>query len=303
LKRIAPERNQRRKHDATMRVGTGAPELVKRGASRYAFSDPYHLAIEMSWKEFALAFAGLEFGINVLFALLYLASPGSVANMRPGSFSDAFFFSIETLATVGYGIMAPATLYGHVVSSIEIVCGMVFTAIMTGLLFVRFSKPRPKILFADRAVVTSHNCSPTLMVRIANGRLTLLTNATAQLGVVLLEESAEGHSLRRLHALSLSNASLSLFPLTWNVVHEIDEKSPLAAYDAARFKEDDARLVLTVEARDHALGAVVYDMRVYTAADVLFGMHYAEAVTLDDQRRPVADLTRLSLVEPDHAAP
>jgi inward rectifier potassium channel len=302
LKRIAPERNQRRKHDATMRVGTGAPELVKRGASRYAFSDPYHLAIEMSWKEFALAFAGLEFGINVLFALLYLASPGSVANMRPGSFSDAFFFSIETLATVGYGTMAPATLYGHVVSAIEIVCGMVFTAIMTGLLFVRFSKPRPKIIFADRPVVTSHNGSPALMVRIANGRLTLLTNATAQLGVVLLEESAEGHSLRRLHALSLSNASLSLFPLTWTVMHEIDEKSPLSGYDAERLEECDALLILTIEARDHALGAVVHDMRAYTAADVLFGMHYAEAVTIDDQRRAVADLTRLSLVEPDPAA-
>jgi inward rectifier potassium channel len=181
LKRIVPERNQRRKREATMRVSTGAPELIKRGASRYAFSDPYHLAVEMSWKEFALAFAGLELGINVVFALLYLARPGCVANMRPGSFSDAFFFSLETLATVGYGTMAPATLYGHAVSAIEIVCGMVFTAIMTGLLFVRFSKPRPRILFADQAVVTSHNCSPTLMVRIANGRMTLLTNAPVAL--------------------------------------------------------------------------------------------------------------------------
>jgi inward rectifier potassium channel len=303
LKRIVPERKKRRKREATMHVGAGAPELVKRGAARYDISDPYHIAIEMSWKEFALAFLGLEVGINIIFALLYLASPGCIANMRPGSFSDAFFFSIETVATVGYGTMAPATLYGHVVSAIEIVCGLVFTAIMTGLLFVRFSKPRPKILFADRAVVTSHNCAPTLMVRIANGRLTLLTNAVGRLGVVLLEETAEGRPLRSLHDLALSNATLSLFPLTWTLMHELNEKSPLAAYDAARFKEDDARLVLTVEARDHAIGAVVYDMRVYTAADVLFGMHYAEAVTLDDQRRPVADLTRLSLVEPDHAAP
>src|ERR1700732_1723047 len=84
-----------------------------------------------------------------------------------------------------------------------------------GLLFVRFSKSRPKIFFADQAVVTSHNCSPTLMVRIANGRMTLLTNATVQLGVLLFEESAEGHSLRRLHDLVLSNTSLSLFALTW----------------------------------------------------------------------------------------
>jgi inward rectifier potassium channel len=303
LKRIVPERNKRKKREPTMRVGAGAIELVKLGASRYDFSDPYHIAIELSWKGFALAFVGFELGINVVFALLYLASPGCVANMRPGSFSDAFFFSIETLATVGYGTMAPATLYGHVVSAIEIVCGMVFTAIMTGLLFVRFSKPRPKILFADQAVITSYNCSPTLMVRIANGRMTLLTNATVRLGVLLFEESAEGHSFRRLHDLVLSNANLSLFALTWTVMHAIDEKSPLAGYDAERFEEGDARLFLTIEARDNALGAAIQDMRIYTAVDVLFGMHYAEAVTIDDQKRPVADLTRLSLVEPDDAAP
>src|SRR6202023_2899894 len=222
---------KRKKRDATMRVGAGGVELVKRGASRYDFSDPYHIAIDLSWKGFALAVVGLELGINVVFALLYLASPGCVANIRPGSFSDAFFFSIETLATVGYGTMAPATLYGHVISAIETVCGMVFTAIMTGLLFVRFSKPRPKILFADQAVVTSHNGSPALMVRIANWRMTLLTTATAQLGVLLFEESAEGHSLRRLHDLALSNASLSLSARPVTVMHAIDETSPLAGLD------------------------------------------------------------------------
>src|ERR1700739_1012397 len=221
---MEPEKRKRRNRDTTMRIGgASSVEIVKRGIARYDFSDPYHIAIEMSWKEFALAFIGLELSINIVFALLYLASPGCIANMRPVSFSDAFFFSIETLATVGYGTMAPATFYGHAVSAIEIVCGLVFTAIMTGLLFVRFSKPRPRILFADQAVVTSHNCAPTLMVRIANGRMTLLTNAVVRLGVVLFEESAESRSLRRVNDLTLSNATLSLFPLTWTVMHEINE--------------------------------------------------------------------------------
>jgi inward rectifier potassium channel len=114
--------------------------------------------------------------------------------------------------------------------------------------------------------------------------------------------SAEGHSLRRLHDLALSNASLSLFAMTWTVMHVIDEKSPLAGYDAERLEKGGVRLFLSIEARDHAIGAFVHDMRIYTVADVLFGMHYAEAVTVDDQRRPVADLTRLSLVEPDPSA-
>ena len=292
---------RRKNRETTMRLG--AIEIVKRGAVRYDFSDPYHIAIDLSWKEFALAFLGLELGINIVFALLYLASPGCIANARPGSFSDAFFFSIETLATVGYGTMAPATFYGNAVAAVEMVCGLVFTAIMTGLLFVRFSKPRSKILFADQAVITSHNGSPALMVRIANSRMTLLTNAVVRLGVVLLEESAEGHKFRLLHDLVLSNATLSMFPLTWTVMHEIDEKSPLADYDAEHLRESDARLVLTIEARDYALGAAVHDMRIYTPDEVLFGMHYAEAVTIDDQMRPVADLSRLSLLEPDTSPP
>jgi inward rectifier potassium channel len=248
LEPIEPGQRKRQKRDAIMRVGPGAVEIVKRGVARYDFRDPYRIAIELSWKEFALTFIGLELGINTAFALLYLASPGCIANVRAGSFSDAFFFSIETLATVGYGTMTPATFYGHVVSAIEIVSGLIFTAIMTGLLFVRFSKPRPKILFADQAVVTSHNCTPTLMVRIANGRITLLTNAMARLG------------------------------------------------------ESDARLILTIEAHDQALGAAIHDLRIYTAGEVLYGMHYAEVVTVDDRLRPVADLTRLSLVEPDPSA-
>jgi inward rectifier potassium channel len=288
---------KRESREATMRVG--AVEIVKRGVGRYDFSDPYRFAVELSLKEFVFAFLALELIINTVFALLYLASPGCIANVRPGSFSDAFFFSIETLATVGYGTMVPATFYGHAVSAIEILCGLIFTAIMTGLLFVRFSKPKPKICFADQAVVTKRNGLPTLMVQIANGRTTLLTNAVAHLGAVLLEENAEGHLLRQLHDLALSNANLSVFSMIWTVMHEIDEKSPLAGYDPERFREGDVRLVLTVEARDHVLGAEIHDMRIYCADEVLFGMRYAEAVTLDDQRRPVADLTRLSLVEPD----
>jgi inward rectifier potassium channel len=101
------------------------------------------------------------------------------------------------------------------------------------------------------------------------------------------------------HDLTLANPTSPLFALTWTLMHRIDERSPLAGYDAERFMESDARLFLTIEARDHALGAAVHDMRIYTAEEILFGMHYAEAVTFDDQKRPVGDLTRLSLVEVD----
>ncbi len=300
---LMTKKQQRKDRDATMRIGAfGGKDLIKRGVSRYDLRDPYHIAIDLSWKGFALSFIVIDLCINIFFASLYFASPGCIANARPGSFADAFFFSVETLATVGYGVMAPATLYGHAVSAVEIVSGMVFTAIMTGLLFVRFSKARPKILFADQVVVTTHNCSPTLMVRIANGRLTLLTHASAKLGLLLYEHNAEGHAFRRVHDLALSNASIPLFPLTWTMMHEIDANSPLAGYDAERLERCYAQLFLTVEARDHALSAFVHDLRIYSHSDILFGMHYADAITIDDQRRSIADISRLSLLEPDFSS-
>src|SRR5580698_10027050 len=140
-------------------------EFLKIGADRFDLTDPYHLALTAPWPYFTLGVFGFYGVINLAFAGLYLAQPGCVANAHPGSIPDAFFFSIETLATVGYGVMAPATLYGHVVATTEIITGMAFTAIMTGLIFVRFSKPKARILYADKVVITRHNERPTLIMR------------------------------------------------------------------------------------------------------------------------------------------
>src|SRR5215469_15138098 len=111
----------------------------------------------------------------------------AVANARPDNFADAFFFSIETLATVGYGEMYPATLYAHVVAATEIACGLAFTAILTGLTFVRFSRPRAKLIFAANPVIVTHNRRPTLMLMVGNGHPGVLTDATAKLNVLLTE--------------------------------------------------------------------------------------------------------------------
>ena len=138
-----------------------------------------------------------------------------MAHARPDSFSDAFFFSIETLATVGYGNMYPATLHGHMVASIEIVCGLAFTAILTGLTFVRFSRPQAKLIFAANPVVAMHNGKPTLMVRIGNGRATTLADAKAQLNVLLTETTTKGRVFHRAQELQLERVHIPIFPLFW----------------------------------------------------------------------------------------
>jgi inward rectifier potassium channel len=276
----------------------GGYEVGKKGVARFDFGDPYHLAVSLSWPRMLLLLVMFHTAINLGFALLYLGRPGAVANARPGSISDAYFFSLETSSTVGYGEMYPASAYGRVVSGTEIIVGLAFTALVTGLLFVRFSRPKARFCYAGQAVVASHAGRPTLMVRIANGRQGLLADATASL--TLMRKSRDGGTvLRQMLELRLTRTRLPVFPLTWTLMHEIDAASPLHGYDDAGLLADDVRLFLAVEARDVTLAATVLDVRDYGPGQILFGMRYAEAICLDANGHPIADLTRVGSIERD----
>jgi inward rectifier potassium channel len=191
-----------------MRVRIGAYEAQKRGAARYDPGDPFYFASTVPWSLFLLLLFGSWVLSNLVFAAIYLAEPGSIANARRGALSDAFFFSVETMATVGYGVFTPATLYGHIVSTIEIFYGMAFAAIATGLTFLRFSRPKPRFVYARNPVVDAFNGHPALMVRVANGRTSTLTDATAKLSVLLDEVTREGRTFRRFYSLPLARHHL-----------------------------------------------------------------------------------------------
>jgi inward rectifier potassium channel len=209
------------------------------------------------------------------------------------------FFSIETLATVGYGEMYPATLYGHVIAATEIVCGLAFTAILTGLTFVRFSRPQAKLVFASHPVVAMHNGKPTLMLRIGNGRADVLLDAATKLNVLHTITTAEGIRFRRAQELRLERAHLPIFPLTWTLMHVMDERSPLYGYDAAQLVAAHAQVFVTLEARDPTLATSVHGIRSYTTEDIRFGMRYVDAITIEEDGTLVADLTKIGEMEPD----
>jgi inward rectifier potassium channel len=257
---------EREPADGVARLRLGSYEFKKKGVSRFDLRDPYHLAVTLTWPQFLAALLALYLSLNVVFTILFWLVPGSVANARPDSFSDAFFFSIETLATVGYGKMYPATLHGHMVASIEIVCGLAFTAVLTGLTFVRFSRPRAKLIFAANPVVAT---------------------------------TTEGKVFHRAQELQLERAHIPIFPLFWTLMHVLDERSPLNGYDAARAVKANAQVFVAIEARDPTLATTVHDIRNYPAEDVRFGMRYTEAVTTARDGTPVLDLTAIGALEPD----
>lgn len=285
-----------------MRVRMGAFELTKRGAERFDWRDPYHVALTLTWGQFGLAFVAADLAINLLFGALFAVRPGCIANLTPDPISGAFFFSMETMSAVGYGVAAPVTFYGHAVAAAEMIVGMAFMAIMTGLTFVRFSRPRAKIVYADNMVVTPHNGRPTLMLRLGNPRAGALIDASARFSVLLAERSAEGQFFRRTFELKLIRAQIPLFALTWTMMHVLDEASPLAGYDAARMASEDTRFFLSLEARDPQLACMVHDVKVFYGHDIRWGMRYADAVTFDEHGRTIADLDRVGLLEPEPGA-
>lgn len=281
------------------RVRLGSLEFKKKGVSRFDMRDPYHLAVALTWPQFCATLLVMYLLVNVVFATFFWSVHGSVANARPYSFPDALFFSIETLATVGYGEMYPATLYGHVIAATEIVCGLGFTAILTGLTFVRFSRPRAKLVFASHPVVAMHNGKPTLMLRVGNGRTDVLLDAATKLNVLLSVRTAEGKLFRRAQELRLERAHLPVFPLTWTLMHVMDEHSPLYGYDAAQMVAARAQVFVTLEARDPTLATLVHEIRNYATEDIRFGMRYVDAITIEENGTPVADLTKIGEMEPD----
>lgn len=283
----------------TVAFRVGAFQLSKQGASRWDLRDPYHIAVTLSWPAFFLSVLGVELALNLVFATIYAVTPGSVSNAD--SFLDDFFFSVETLATVGYGVMAPANLFGQIVATAEILCGLTFTALMTGLMFVRFSRPQAKILFAKNLVVSEELGYPVLMLRIANGRLTLLADATARFHMLMLVRGSREQTNRQFVELPLERPAMPIFALTWTLMHRIGPDSPLAGMDAASLAAVDARFIVTIEARDTALNATVHAMQDFTGAEILFGMRYQDAVTVRDDGSVHADLTLLSAVEPEGA--
>ena len=150
-------------------VRSGQVEFVKVGTDAWRWRDVYRWLLGLRWPQFAAFVASLYVGLNLLFAALYSLQQDSIAGSTGGSwFYDCFFFSVQTLATVGYGHMYPQTLYGHIVSTVEIMTGMFLLAVMTGLIFVRFSRPIARVVFSNSIVIAPLNGKPTLMVRIGN---------------------------------------------------------------------------------------------------------------------------------------
>ena len=279
-------------------VHVGQFEFLKVNTGKREWRDSYHWILTLSWPQFAALITGAYLTINVFFAVLYALGGNCIAEMPAGSFPAAFFFSVQTMATVGYGHEYPATLYGDIVTTIEIMVGMFSLAVSTGLIFVRFSRPTARIEFTDKVVIAPFDGKPTLMLRVANLRHYSMAEAEFKIMFMRDEQVAEGDVVRRFYSLQLHFDRIITFPVALTLRHTIDKESPLHGMTAESLQESDARLVASVVGIETVIQAAVQSQKDYSWRDVVFGERFVEIYTETGEGRLTVDYGRLHDTEP-----
>ena len=281
----------------------GSFNVARRGLRLGTSLSLYHTLLTTTWTRFMALVVVSYVLINAGFALVFVfCGPGALQSSLPAAggagFPQAFFFSIATFSTIGYGNLAPAGLAANLVVAVEALVGLLWLALATGLLFARFSRPTAKIMFSRTAVIAPYRGTRAFEFRIANMRSSELIEVQATVMFTRFEEH-DGRPVRRFHLLPLERSSVAFFPLSWTIVHPIDEASPLNGLTRDDMRRSDAEFLMllsgveeTFAQRVHARSSYRWDEVVWGAkfSDILHHPHGTEAVTLD--------VSRLDSIEP-----
>ena len=288
-----------RKKPSHVSIRAGQVEFVKVNTDAWRWRDVYRWLLGLNWPRFAVFVAIVYIGLNLLFAALYSLQQDSIAGSTGGHwFFDCFFFSIQTLATVGYGHMYPQTLYGHIISTIEIMTGVFLLAVMTGLIFVRFSRPIARVVFSQSIVIAPLNGYPTLMVRVGNENQHSMVEAEFRIMFSRDEPLLEGGDFRYFYVLKLHFDRLTVFPAALTLRHTIDEKSPLFGATPESLAARRVLFLVSVVGIDPVIAAPVQMQKDYTWHDVRFGERFVEIYTELEPGRLSVDYGRLHDTEP-----
>ena len=266
-------------------VRFGDREIITEGLRLSFWADISHRSMTASWPSFIAGAVFVFVVFNAGFGLLYWIGDEPVSNVGRNDYLDYVYFSIETLSTAGYGDMHPQTHYGHFVSAVELLTGIFSMSLMTGLIFARFSRPSARLLFANNVVIATQDGKPTLMIRLANERHNIISNATARLWLLKNTFTKEGQPIRRFNELSLVKNEHPALALSWTLYHVLDEQSELFNLDADDMKAAGIALVVVVSGYDVVAAQTVHARKPYENTDIRFGQRYAHILeNLDDGR-------------------
>ena len=279
----------------------GAIHIKPLGAARWQPSDLYHQLMQLSWPRLILLFFAVFLAFNLVFAGLYSLDPNGIrwgdTEVNAPNYWRAFFFSIDTIATIGYGNMYPVSVLANVLVVVEISLGILFFALVTGIAFSRFSRPTARVLFSHVAVIADVGGTPTLMFRAANQRHNLVFEAHANVSL-LIDEEFDGGQLRRFKDLPLVRAATPVFVLSWTMMHEIAPDSPLARYVSARALPPDAEIVVLLSGTDERSGQTIHARWAYRPVDIRWDARLVDIIGMLPNGTRTIDYRRFHEVEP-----
>ena len=265
--------------------------------------DFYHGLLQLPWWATIAAISVAFLIANALFAFGYLAL-GGVNHATPESFRDAFFFSVQTMGTIGYGAMFPESTAANILVVVESIVSLLLTAVSTGLVFAKFSRPTAQFVFSRRPVISPVNGVPTLIFRLGNQRgSTAIVNAEIRLVLVRTEHTTEGETFYRMLDLKPTRERALSLSRSWNVLHSIDEESPLAGETPASLAEKEAELQVMVIGLDDISMQTVHAAHRYFAKDILWGARLVDVLTETPDGHLLLDLRRFHDVEPTAPGP
>jgi len=272
------------------RDGDKGPLIV--GRERSPFTDLYHRMLALPLAGVLGLMAGLFLTLNLIFAGLYLADPHGVAALDPGDFWSAFFFSVETFGTIGYGHWYPQSFAANLIMTVETFVGLVYVAVTTGLVFARVSRPISRVTFSRVAVVHDFDGLPTLMFRAANRRSNNILEAEVMVSLARDARTPEGIQFRRFQELKVARSRTPLFALTWTIMHPIDDQSPLKNATADNLLGDRAEIIVVLSGTDDRYAQRVHARHAYAAEEVLWDKRFADILSLSESGRRVVDYER-----------
>jgi inward rectifier potassium channel len=268
--------------------GSGRMEMRAIGAARGGWRDVYHHLLTMPLAGFFGVMAAIYLTINTVFATAYLVV-GGVDNMRPGNFADAFFFSAETISTVGYGDMEPRSFSAHSIVTAEGFVGIFNLALAAGLLVARVSRPTARVLFSNRAVVTQHEGQRMLILRAANQRRNRIVEAEVSVSLLHEVKTKEGDTIRRFETMATVRSRNPVFMLTWQIMHPIDELSPLLGETSESLAARQSQIIVVLKGLDETFAQTIHARAAYNPDQIVWGGKFVDIIRRDEEDRPLID--------------
>ncbi len=272
------------------RSGERGPIVVGRGS--LPFTDLYHRLLALPLLGVLALMATTFLTLNVIFAALYMADAGGVAELPPRDFWSAFFFSVETFGTIGYGHWYPQSVAANAIMTVETFVGLVYVAMTTGLVFARVSRPVSRVNFSRFAVIHDFEGVPTLMFRAANRRANNILEAEVMVSLARDGTTSEGIQFRRFEELKVARSRTPLFALTWTIMHPIDSASPLKGASPESLAADHAEIIVVLSGADDRYAQRVHARYAYAAAEVIWDRRLADILSVGPGGRRVVDYGR-----------